>query len=253
MKILISPAKSLNLDKVSHKIESSNIVFRDEAWSISKVLKDKSPKELSELMNISDKLAQLNWIRNQNYKENFEKEEPKQSLFMFDGEVFNGIESDTLDIKSLMFLQDNLRILSGQYGLLKPLDLIMPYRLEMGTKLSVEGSINLYDFWGSKITDKINSDIEEGEFVLNLASNEYFKSVKVKELNAKVITPIFKDYKNGKLKTISFFAKKARGLMVRFIAENKIEDDIDKLKSFNYEGYSYSDDLSDEKNFVFIR
>lgn len=253
MKILISPAKSLNTDKPTKQLNSTEIVFRNEAWEIAKVLKQKSPKELSDLMGISDKLADLNWNRNQEYLRDFGEDKSKQAIYMFNGEVFNGIDIETISTSGLDYLQDNLRILSGQYGLLKPLDLIMPYRLEMGTKLSVNKSVNLYDYWGNKITEEINSELNEGEVVVNLASNEYFKSVKMNLLNANVITPIFKDYKNGKLKTISFFAKKARGLMVRYIAENNITNNVDLLKEFKTEGYMFDPKLSDEKNFTFIR
>ena len=253
MKILISPAKSLNLEKIPSTIKSSEIIFKEEAWEIAKVLKQKSPKELSELMSISEKLSDLNWNRNQEYTKEFEAGKSKQAIYTFDGEVFNGIDVANMDDSSLEYLQNNLRILSGQYGLLKPLDLIMPYRLEMGTKLSVNNSKNLYDFWGSKITDKINSELDEVDIIVNLASNEYFKSVKSNLLNANVITPIFKDYKNGKLKTISFFAKKARGLMVKYMADNNITNNVELLKEFNTNGYLFDSKLSNEKNFTFIR
>jgi len=253
MKILISPAKSLNLDKLTQKIDSTEIVFRDEAWEIVKVLKQKSPKDLSDLMSISEKLADLNWIRNQDYKKDFDKKESKQAIYSFNGEVYNGIDVETISSKGLKYLQNNLRILSGQYGLLKPLDLIMPYRLEMGTKLSVNNNKNLYAFWDNKINNLINSELKNDDIVVNLASNEYYKSVKSNLLNANVITPIFKDFKNGKLKTISFFAKKARGLMVRYMAENNIENNIDLLKEFNSGGYIYDPKLSDKKNITFIR
>ena len=253
MKILISPAKSLNLDKLPKEVGHSEITFRNEAWEIAKVLKDKSPKELSELMKISDKLAELNWSRNQNYKKGFDSEISKQAIFAFDGEVFNGINIESINTDGLEYLQNNLRILSGQYGLLKPLDLIMPYRLEMGTKLSVNDNKNLYGFWGNKITETLKSELNENDIIVNLASAEYFKSVKQNLLDSIIITPIFKDYKNGKLKTISFFAKKARGLMVRYMAENKILNNVNLLKEFNAEGYMYDPKLSDEKNLTFIR
>jgi len=253
MKILISPAKSLNLEKIPNKVKSSDIIFRNEAWEIAKVLKQKTPKELSELMSISEKLANLNWSRNQDYTKEMIDDKSKQAIFAFNGEVYNGIDVANMSESGLEYLQNNLRILSGQYGILKPLDLIMPYRLEMGTKLSVNNSKNLYDFWGSKITDKINSELSEDDIVVNLASNEYFKSIKKDILKAKIITPIFKDYKNGKLKTISFFAKKARGLMVRYMAENNIVDNVELLKEFNVEGYMYDPKLSDKKNLTFIR
>ena len=254
MKILISPAKKLNLNPVDKPVESSKIDFKDEAWEIAKVLKQKSPKELMKLMNISEKLADLNWSRNQDYTKDFDSEKSKQAIFMFNGEVYNAIEVEKMSNSELQYLQKNLKILSGQYGLLKPLDLIMPYRLEMGTKLSVNNSKNLYDFWRDKITQKLNSELDENDIIVNLASEEYFKSINPKILNAKILTPVFKDYKNGKLKTISFFAKRARGLMVRFMAENNISNNnIEHIKEFNSEGYLFDPKLSDEKNLIFIR
>ncbi len=253
MKILISPAKSLNLDQIPKKTDSTEIVFRNEAWEIVKVLKQKSPKDLSDLMSISDNLADLNWSRNQEYKKGFNYSKSKQAIYAFNGEVYNGIDIETISSTALGYLQNNLRILSGQYGLLKPLDLIMPYRLEMGTKLSVNNSKNLYDYWDNKITEELNSELKEDDIVVNLASNEYFKSIKKNLLNSNIITPVFKDYKNGKLKTISFFAKKARGLMVRYMAENDVNNNIELLKEFNTNGYLFDPKLSDEKNFTFIR
>jgi cytoplasmic iron level regulating protein YaaA (DUF328/UPF0246 family) len=253
MKILISPAKSLNFDKLSENIGHTNIKFKKEAWEIAQVLKKQSPKDLSELMSISDKLAALNWQRNQDYRKNFNPENSKQALFAFDGEVYTGIDALKLSVENIDYLQNNLRILSGQYGLLKPLDKILAYRLEMGTKLSINGSKNLYDYWGNRITDSINSELNEEDVLVNLASIEYFKSVKKKDVKSKIITPIFKDYKNGKLKTISFFAKKARGLMVRYMAENNIVNDVEKLKEFDLGGYRYDSKLSDEKNFTYTR
>ena len=253
MKILISPAKSLNLDPLSSKIKSTDIIFKDEAWEISKILKQKSPRELSSLMNISGKLAELNWKRNQEYAREFTNKNSKQAIYSFNGEVYNGINVDTISKTSIEFLQKNLRILSGQYGLLKPLDLIMPYRLEMGTKLSIDGNKNLYDYWGDKITTQLNSELNDDDIIINLASNEYFKSVRKNLIKAEIITPIFKDYKNGTLKTISFFAKKARGQMVRYITDNQIINDTERLKEFTIDGYIFDSKLSDNKNLIFIR
>ncbi len=253
MKILISPAKSLNLDPLPTKIKSTDIIFKDEAWEIAKVLKQKSPRELSELMNISSKLAELNWKRNQEYTREFTNKNSKQAIYSFNGEVYNGINVNTISETGIEFLQENLRILSGQYGLLRPLDLIMPYRLEMGTRLSIDGSKNLYDFWVDKISKQLNTEINENDIIINLASNEYFKSVKKNLIKAEIITPIFKDYKDGKLKTISFFAKKARGQMVRYIADNQVINNIEELKEFTVDGYIFDPKLSDNKNLIFIR
>ncbi|MEN8136874.1 MAG: peroxide stress protein YaaA [Bacteroidota bacterium] len=253
MKILISPAKSLNFEKFPNDYAKTDIKFKDEAWQIAKVLKDLSPKELSELMNISDKLSELNWGRNQEYIKDFVEENTKQALFAFDGDVYSGIDAKSLNSSQISYLQNNLRILSGQYGILRPLDMIMPYRLEMGTKLSVSGSKNLYDFWGSTITEELNSELKKDDVIINLASNEYFKSVDKKMLKAEIVTPVFKDYKNGKLKTISFFAKKARGMMVRYLAEREIDKNLENIKAFDYGGYRYDSVISDEKTFIFTR
>ena len=253
MIILISPAKSLNFDEISTSYPKSEILFKNEAWEIAKTLKRLSPKDLSKLMTISEKLADLNWNRNQDYELNFNEKNPKQALFAFDGEVYNGIDAPTLAPKSINYLQNHLRILSGQYGLLRPLDLIIPYRLEMGTKLQVNGHKNLYEFWGESITQTINSELINNDYVINLASNEYFKSVKENLINANIVTPIFKDYKNGQLKTISFYAKKARGLMVRYLSENPINGNIDNIKNFDLGGYRYNNEISDEKSFIFSR
>lgn len=253
MKILISPAKSLNFNPITYKLPSSDIKFRKEAWTIVKELRNKSPKDLAELMNISPKLAELNWKRNKEYKKTFAEEHSKQAIFAFDGEVYSGINANTLELGQLEFLQNNLRILSGQYGVLKPLDLIMPYRLEMGTKLNIGENKNLYEFWSDKLAKHILKESYNDEFIINLASNEYFNVVKKHLPKERIITPVFKDYKDGKLKTISFFAKKARGLMTRYLSNYKNEDVIEFLKSFNSEGYMFDSKLSDEKNFIFTR
>jgi len=253
MKILISPAKRLNFEDLNLEIDQSEISFSEKASKIVKTLKPYSQKDLSKLMNISDKLAELNWIRNQEYKTPFLPKESKQALFAFDGDVYSGIDAKNLNNGQINFLQNHLRILSGQYGLLKPLDKIMPYRLEMGAKLSIDGHKNLYDFWGNSITEKLNDENTPNDYIINLASNEYFKAINQKLLKGKIVTPIFKDYKNGILKTISIFAKKARGLMVRYIAEKEIINDIELLKNFDNEGYRFDCKLSDEKNFIFTR
>jgi hypothetical protein len=203
-------------------------------------------------MHISDKLGELNWQRNQDWELPFSSENAKQAVFAFKGDVYIGLDAYSLSEAKIQQLQQKLRILSGQYGLLKPLDLMQPYRLEMGTKLKIGKNNNLYQYWDSKITDALNSELSENEVFVNLASNEYFKVIKPKLLKVPVITPVFKDYKNGKLKMISFFAKKARGLMVRFIIDNSIEN-LEDLKGFNYEGYAFDGNLSSAKELVFTR
>lgn len=252
MKIVISPAKSLNFKSQAPTQEFSKAIFLKEAEQLNKVLREKSPKELSELMKISDKLANLNWQRNQEWKLPFTTQNAKQAVYAFTGDVYVGLEAETIALDKVKSLQNKLRILSGQYGVLKPLDLMQPYRLEMGTKLQTSSYKNLYEFWGNKITNALNKELSESSFLVNLASNEYFKAIKQQQIKAKIITPVFKDYKNGTLKIISFYAKKARGLMVRYIIDNNINA-IEELKSFNLEGYSFDANLSSENEIVFTR
>ncbi|AMC10556.1 hypothetical protein Lupro_04555 [Lutibacter profundi] len=252
MKIVISPAKSLDFQTKVPTAKFTQGIFLNEAEKLNKVLKKESPKELSELMKISPKLAELNWERNQNWQLPFSLENAKQAVFAFKGDVYLGLDAYSLLPEQIIQLQNKLRILSGQYGLLKPLDLIQPYRLEMGTKLKVGETESLYQFWGETITNALNKELVDDEVFVNLASNEYFKVVKPKLLKVPVVTPIFKDYKNEKLKIISFFAKKARGLMVRYIIDYNIEKTED-LKGFNYEGYAFDANLSSESELVFTR
>ena len=252
MKIVISPAKSLNFEKVLPTEKYSEALFLKESLQVNKVLKQKSPAALSELMAISDKLADLNWQRNQDWKTPFTPENARPAIYAFDGDVYTGLDAYSIPIEKLDILQGSVRILSGLYGLLKPLDLMQAYRLEMGTKLPINESRNLYEFWKSIITKALNKELQEEELFVNLASNEYFSAVDVKALKVPVITPEFKDYKDGKLKIISFFAKKARGLMVRYIIDTNAET-IDDLKGFNYEGYQFDANLSKGNQLVFTR
>lgn len=252
MKIVISPAKSLDFETQLPTNKHTQGVFLEEAAKINTVLKKKTPKKLSELMNISANLGELNWQRNQNWQLPFTLENARQTIYAFKGDVYIGLDAYSLSHLKLDELQNKLRILSGQYGLLKPLDLIQPYRLEMGTKLTIGVKKDLYQFWDKKITNQLNQELVENELFINLASNEYFKVIKPTLLKAKIITPVFKDYKNGKLKIISFFAKKARGLMVRYIIDNSIEN-IEDLKGFDYEGYAFDSNLSSENELVFTR
>jgi len=252
MKIVISPAKSLDYDTKVPTTKFTEGIFLNEAERLNSVLKKKTPKKLCELMSISPNLGELNWQRNQDWQLPFTQQNAKQAVFAFKGDVYIGLDAYSLLQGKIDQLQDKLRILSGQYGLLKPLDLMQPYRLEMGTKLKVGRKENLYQYWGTKVTDALNSELEEDELFVNLASNEYYKVIKPKLLNANVITPVFKDYKDGKLKMISFFAKKARGLMVRYIIDNNIET-AEELIGFNYEGYAFDANLSSENELVFTR
>ena len=252
MKIVLSPAKSLNFEKALPTPNFSESLFLKESQQVHKILKQKSPKELSELMDISVKLADLNWQRNQEWKTPFTIENARPAVFAFDGDVYTGLDVFSIPLEKLEVLQDRLRILSGLYGLLKPLDLMQAYRLEMGTKLPIGDGKNLNEFWKPIITAALNKELKKDELFVNLASNEYFSAVDVKALKVPVITPEFKDYKNGKLKIISFFAKKARGLMVRYIVDTNAET-IKDLKGFNYEGYQFDANLSQGNQLVFTR
>jgi cytoplasmic iron level regulating protein YaaA (DUF328/UPF0246 family) len=203
-------------------------------------------------MDISAKLADLNWQRNQDWHLPFTAENARQAVYAFDGDVYTGLDVYTLSEAKVSVLQDKLRILSGLYGLLKPLDLMQEYRLEMGTTMPIGKNKNLYEFWKKTITKALNDELQKDELFLNLASNEYFSVVDAKALKVPVITPEFKDYKDGKLKMISFFAKKARGLMVRYMIDTNAET-IDDLKGFNYEGYAFDANLSKGNTLVFTR
>ncbi len=254
MQIVISPAKSLDFE-TPHQIKTqTSYRLVKESKELVKELNKFNVSDLEKLMKISTKLAELNYMRYKEWKYPFEQEESKQAVFAFKGDVFTGLDVYSLSENDVDYLQDKLRILSGLYGILRPLDMILPYRLEMGTKLPLLKNNGLYGFWGSKITDLLKKDMEENghKVLVNLASNEYFKSIKVKELNVPVVTPVFKDLKNGEYKMISFYAKKARGLMTRFIVQNKIDNPED-LKAFDSEGYYYNNQLSKQNQPVFTR
>jgi cytoplasmic iron level regulating protein YaaA (DUF328/UPF0246 family) len=252
MKIVISPAKSLDLDSKIPTKKHTKACFLKEAAQLNKVLKKKSRKSLSKLMNISDALADVNYERNQEWQLPFTSANARPSIYTFSGAVFQGLDAFTLSEEKIETLQNTLRILSGQYGLLKPLDLMQPYRLEMGTKLPVGRNKNLYEFWKKKITTQLNNELEDGELFVNLASNEYYKAVDAKVLKVPVITPVFKDLKNGEYKTIMTYAKLARGYMTRYIIDTNAKT-IDDLKGFNYEGYGFSEEMSNANELVFTR
>jgi hypothetical protein len=254
MLIVISPAKTLDMEASSVTDKFSEPDYLKEAKQLVVQLKKLKPHELAELMNISPNLADLNYGRFKTWKPPLTSENAKQALLAFRGEVYTGIDADSLSREDFDFAQEHLRILSGLYGVLRPLDLIQAYRLEMGTKFQTPKWTDLYDFWGTKITRRIQSDIKaQGDDVLiNLASNEYYKSIDTKKLKARIVTPVFKDYKNGEYKILSFFAKKARGLMTRFIIQNKLTD-AEQLKLFDAEGYFYNEELSKGNQLVFTR
>jgi len=252
MKIVISPAKSLNFESDAPATELTQPIFLKESERLNKILKKKSARSLSKLMSISPALGQLNFERNQNWELPFTHDNAKQAIYAFTGEVYRGIDINSLPSEDLPFLQDNLRILSGQYGVLKPLDLMQAYRLEMSTRLKVGVKPNLYKFWDKKITEALKAELEEGELFVNLASNEYYKVLQPELLKATVVTPVFKEFKNGEYKMVMTFAKLARGLMVRYIVDHKI-DSIEGIKGFNVNGYGFDANLSTESQLVFTR
>jgi uncharacterized protein len=254
MKIVISPAKSLDFDNCTLFSSSSECMFLSDSERLILKLKKLSVKKVGELMSISPALSQLNYDRYQSWGLPFKKDNAKHALAVFTGEVYRGINVSDFSDKELSVAQDKLRILSGLYGLLKPKDLIQPYRLEMGTRFAITAKTkNLYQFWGNKITDVLNSDLANDDGVLvNLASNEYFKAVNVKALKGTVITCNFKDYKNGEYKMIMTFAKQARGYMARFIIKNDLQK-IEELQAFDEEGYVFNPKMSNESEFTFTR
>lgn len=252
MKLVLSPAKSLDFESKLPTAKFTEACFLSESERINKLLKKKSAKQLSKLMGISPALGQLNFERNQEWHVPFNQENARQALYAFSGDVYRGLDTYSIEVEKLDFVQDTVRIISGLYGLLKPLDLIQPYRLEMGTKFPVGKNKNLYEFWQKQITKALNEELAEDEFLLNLASNEYFKAIDIKGLKVPVITATFKDLKNGEYKTIMTFAKLARGYMARYIIDTQAQT-LDDLKGFNYEGYNYSEPMSSDKELVFIR
>lgn len=253
MKIVISPAKSLDFESTLPSDRYSQPQFLAESEKLNKVLAKKKPKALSDLMSISDSLAQLNWERNQQFHTPFTPSNARPAVYAFNGDVYQGLDPYSIAADKLDQLQDTLRILSGLYGILKPLDLIQPYRLEMGTSLKIGRKKNLYEFWRKTLTEALNQELEEGELFINLASNEYFGAIEAKSLKVPVVTPIFKDWKNDKLKVISFFAKKARGSMVRYILDSSAQT-LDDIKGFDYDDYVFSPEHTVKPNQpVFIR
>ena len=252
MKILLSPAKSLNFKSVLPTEIHSEPCFLKEANFLNSILKSKKPSEISELMHISSSLGELNYDRFQEWSTKPSKGDARQAIYAFSGDVYKGIDSYTIDKDKIDFLQNNIRILSGHYGLLRPLDLIQPHRLEMGTKMSFKSYKNLYEYWKKHVSLELNEQLSEDEPVLNLASFEYFKVIDSKVIDSPIYSANFKQYRDGNFKTIAIYSKKARGLMTRFIVDNHIES-IEDIKSFNYDGYVFHEELSNEKDFVFTR
>ena len=255
MIVLIAPAKTLDYDSELSVKDFTVAEHLSESKKLIKELQKKSPEELSSLMGLSQNLSMLNFERNMNWHTPKQPSENiRQAMFAFKGDVYVGLDSESLSKADIKYAQKNLAILSGLYGLLRPLDLMYPYRLEMGTKMENVRGKNLYEFWGNKITESVNARAKENssQGIVNLASVEYFSSVKIENLDLPVYSPVFKDFKNGKYKIISFFAKKARGTMARFIIQNKIKNPSD-LNKFNLDGYKYSKKDSSEFSPVFLR
>jgi cytoplasmic iron level regulating protein YaaA (DUF328/UPF0246 family) len=252
MKLVLSPAKSLNFESPLPTSQYTESQFLQQSERLNKLLKTKSAKGLSKLMSISDALGQLNHQRNQDWQLPFTPDNARPAVYAFNGDVYRGLDAYTIPEDKIETLQNTVRILSGLYGVLKPTDLIQPYRLEMGTKLKVGVKKNLYEFWKKDITNALNKELEDDELFLNLASNEYFKAIDTKALKVPVITANFKEFKNGQYKMISFFAKAARGLMARYVIDTNAQT-IDDLKGFNYEGYNFSEPMSKGNELIFIR
>lgn len=252
MKIISSPAKLMNIESSSPYLKTTQPHFIEESTLIQKTLKNKSPKYLIELMDISTKLADENWERNQNWKSKPSPKESAPALMAFAGEVYRGLDAQSLDEKAMKYLQKNFRMLSGLYGILKPSDRIMLYRLEMGRKFKFEGHKNLYEFWREKVTDQLNNELKSKDIVLNLASKEYFKVLDEEKLKAPVIDFEFYDYREGKMKQIVVYTKHARGLVARYCAENEVKT-LDEVKGFNLENYLIDEKLSNESKLVFAR
>ncbi|WP_019671366.1 peroxide stress protein YaaA [Eudoraea adriatica] len=253
MKIVLSPAKSLDFERPIPTVNYTQPEFLDQSEKLNRILAKKSPRSLTRLMGISNDLAELNWERNQKFSRPFTPDNARPAIYAFNGDVYQGLDAYSISEDKLDKLQDTLRILSGFYGILRPLDLIQPYRLEMGTQLKIGRKKNLYELWKPLITDFLNQELEVGELFINLASNEYFSAVDTKKLKATIITPVFKDWKNDKLKVISFFAKKARGSMVRYILDTDART-LEDIKGFNLDDYIYSKEHTLKENQpVFIR
>lgn len=254
MLAIISPAKALDFDSAPQTDQFTKPDFMTDAKKLIEVMRTKSEGEIMELMSISEKLAALNAQRYKDFKPPFTQDNAKQALLAFNGDVYQGFQLDKFTEDDFAYAQEHLRILSGLYGLLRPLDLIQPYRLEMGTKLKTDRGKDLYEFWGKSITKALNKALAASgsDILINLASNEYYGSVQEKEVVGRIITPSFMDMKNGKYKIISFFAKKARGAMSDYLIRKRV-DDLGKLKRFKWEGYAYNKDLTKGDNLVFTR
>lgn len=254
MYLLLSPAKNLNEKDDAPLAARHKPALLDQSAAVAAALKALDAIDIQELMSVSAKIAETNALRNQAWRTNYDRDDAKAAVYLFDGDAYKGLDAYQLPKAAIDFLDDRLGILSGLYGLLRPLDAILPYRLEMGTKLAVDDKKDLYDFWGDAIAHLINERCAQirSDTVVNLASNEYFKAAKAKKIHAKIVTPRFLDCKNGQYKTVSFYAKRARGLMTRFCAEHRLTC-ADDLKDFHWEGYRFDPSQSGENDWVFLR
>jgi len=254
MLVLVSPAKTLDFDTPPISDAFTQPRLLNQSQALIDICRRLTPMDIASLMKVSDKIAGLNAARFASWQPPFRPDNAKQAIFAFRGDVYTGFDADNLSESQMASSQQHLRILSGLYGLLKPLDLIQPYRLEMGTKLTNPKGSNLYAFWGEIITDEVNQALKEqgDDIIVNLASNEYFKSIKINQLEGRLITPIFKDCKKGQFKVISFYAKKARGLMARYIVDIK-PTSVEQLSEFDLEGYYYNKAQSTPTEPVFLR
>jgi uncharacterized protein len=254
MLIVISPAKTLDFESPATTKSKTIPDFLEDSQQLIDALQELSPADISELMGVSDKIGNLNFDRFLNWHTPFDASNAKQAVLAFKGDVYTGLNAEEFSTQQFKFAQQHLRILSGLYGMLRPLDLMQAYRLEMGTRFANERGKNLYEFWGDSITKALNKQLKKikSDVLLNLASNEYFKAVQPKAINADIITPVFKDLKGGKYKIVSFYAKKARGLMSAYIIKNQL-DDVEDIKQFDSEGYRYNAAMSTAREWVFTR
>ena len=258
MILVISPAKALDYETPPTTATFTQPDFLDHAAELIEVLREKSPAQIAELMSLSDPLSSLNVARYASWSRPFAPDNAKQALLAFNGDVYEGLDAKTLDDDDLAWAQDHLRIISGLYGVLRPLDLMQAYRLEMGTRLANPRGKNLYEFWGERITDELNRLLAREEeagrerVLLNLASDEYFKSVKPKKLAGRIVTPVFEDWKGGRYKIISFYAKRARGLMTRYAVTRRLTVPED-LQGFDLDGYAFAPEASEARTWVFRR
>jgi len=254
MLAIISPAKTLDFDSPAAIDTATQPALLERAAELVEVMRQYGPDDLVKLMGVSDKIALLNVQRYLNWRRPFTAENAKQAILAFKGDVYSGLNAEQFSCRDFDFAQRHLRILSGLYGLLRPLDLMQPYRLEMGTRLATERGDNLYHYWGAQLSESVNRQLEDisSDVVINLASNEYFKALDRSQLQARIITPVFKDWKNGKYKIVSFYAKKARGLMSAYLIQQQLHD-AEALQGFNVDGYAFDAASSTADDWVFLR